>query len=929
MPLFLFNYSTRRLHGVFEAASDGGFNIDPYAWENVESTRSGRYSKPVSRYPAQVRVQVRIGRPPLEEDTFRPVLDHLDGHKFRLELTSEQVQQLLHLFGAISRCEKELMDSRKRENFYHTAIGIHEHESPRSGLKSDSDCYSECSSRGTNFGEDEWTDEAPNENGMYREPQQMCYPEENVEGLLRDRLSHMALDGMQSNYNGILESKFDEESLYSVGVMSGLCEHGQTSPSDGYDNGQQMPWKGDLRRAPHCPTIEMFNPANDSTMFTRLQDFDPAVNSGSINCMQACGHESVPVRMQDNVAGMPMILSTLHSPFAHGEDMVYIPVQMVPCQQREPENNKVHSKLNDPRRLAWGRPTPSSKKQVINQDKVSKQNDARFHKQHPMSDNQQPLATQPQKLQLSQVLVPFCLQGLGPVHEPCNLTTFLSPVLMSPQAQALPFAQPLIDAVEEDSDEGYEAMNDAQLHQDGLQNLLQNGHYPILLMPSVTPRMPVSPPLLSAGFVEALHFDILHFARLTRPSAKTKVQAAAAIDCVRKGVKMVWPDADVEVFGSFATGLCLHHSDVDLAVVDAPLIFPSESLSTAQASALLIRKLASALGAYEWCESINVLDSASMPVLKCHCRPNSELLDSVPSIAVDITIGGMRSREATRVMVRADDAQRIGKFGSWHTGGTAREYVLQKIQDLPALGPLVLLLKSFLLHKGLSNVYSGGLGSFSLTLLVAFYLERIPISKDVFLDGMSGDLALSLTASSPLTCTPEVSEDSDILSSRSWCGGLDSSHAVSFGSGSLGQHCVRRAADLMGRVLSLWDSGGSPYLGTLLLGFLQTFGFELDLACERIVLKGIDGSPGGIFKRDDRHIALWIDDPLRPGVNVGAGSFGMFHVQAVFREMLQGLVTGELLPSPLCCNEQFCEDLAAMVQLPYLSRLMMEADEYQ
>ena len=35
----------------------------------------------------------------------------------------------------------------------------------------------------------------------------------------------------------------------------------------------------------------------------------------------------------------------------------------------------------------------------------------------------------------------------------------------------------------------------------------------------------------------------------------------------------------------------------------------------------------------------------------------------------------------------------------------------------------VLLLKSFLHHKGLSNVYSGGLGSFSLTLLVAFYLE--------------------------------------------------------------------------------------------------------------------------------------------------------------------------------------------------------------
>ena len=46
-----------------------------------------------------------------------------------------------------------------------------------------------------------------------------------------------------------------------------------------------------------------------------------------------------------------------------------------------------------------------------------------------------------------------------------------------------------------------------------------------------------------------------------------------------------------------------------------------------------------------------------------------------------------------------------------------------------------------------------------------------------------------------------------------------------------------------------------------------------------IILKGIDGSLGGIYKREDPHIALWIDDPLRPGVNIGAGSYGMVHVQ--------------------------------------------------
>ena len=44
-------------------------------------------------------------------------------------------------------------------------------------------------------------------------------------------------------------------------------------------------------------------------------------------------------------------------------------------------------------------------------------------------------------------------------------------------------------------------------------------------------------------------------------------------------------------------------------------------------------------------------------------------------------------------------------------------------------------------------------------------------------------------------------------------------------------------------------------------------------------LKGLDGHPGGKCRRRNRHIPMWIDDPLRPGVNVGAGSFGVCHVQ--------------------------------------------------
>jgi hypothetical protein len=154
------------------------------------------------------------------------------------------------------------------------------------------------------------------------------------------------------------------------------------------------------------------------------------------------------------------------------------------------------------------------------------------------------------------------------------------------------------------------------------------------------------------------------------------------------------------VFGSFATGLCLQHSDVDLAVTNAPqeqsLEQSSEKVTITQASARLIRKLAAALREYEWCESINPLDTASMPVLKCLCRafPSATNTQMMAPIAVDITIGGMMSNDFSRSSVPQDsNAMRQvpwqGKFSSRHTGGAAREYVLHKIRELPALAPLV------------------------------------------------------------------------------------------------------------------------------------------------------------------------------------------------------------------------------------------------
>ncbi|CAN4075887.1 unnamed protein product [Withania somnifera] len=99
LPLFLYNYSTHQLHGIFEAASFGGSNIDPTAWEDKKNTGE-------SRFPAQVRVVTRKICEPLEEDSFRRILHHYDGPKFRLELNIPEALSLLDIFA-----EKNILNS--------------------------------------------------------------------------------------------------------------------------------------------------------------------------------------------------------------------------------------------------------------------------------------------------------------------------------------------------------------------------------------------------------------------------------------------------------------------------------------------------------------------------------------------------------------------------------------------------------------------------------------------------------------------------------------------------------------------------------------------------------------------------------------------------------------------------------------------------
>ncbi|KAH6801836.1 DCD and Cell domain protein [Perilla frutescens var. frutescens] len=92
LPLFLYNYQTGQLHGVFEATSFGGMDIDPSAWP--DNNNPGK-----SRFPAQIRTRRRKICPPMEDTTFRPLVEHYTGNRFRIEVTVPEVINILDIFN--------------------------------------------------------------------------------------------------------------------------------------------------------------------------------------------------------------------------------------------------------------------------------------------------------------------------------------------------------------------------------------------------------------------------------------------------------------------------------------------------------------------------------------------------------------------------------------------------------------------------------------------------------------------------------------------------------------------------------------------------------------------------------------------------------------------------------------------------------------
>jgi DNA polymerase sigma len=148
-------------------------------------------------------------------------------------------------------------------------------------------------------------------------------------------------------------------------------------------------------------------------------------------------------------------------------------------------------------------------------------------------------------------------------------------------------------------------------------------------------------------------------------------------------IKSCFPSAKVELYGSAATKLALPTSDLDISVVSG---FEDSSES--------LYKLSPYLEKYG-AKNLQVIAGCKVPVIK--------FVDPTYGFSLDITFGVSASSTVKKVL-------------GW-------------VSELDRLRPLTLIIKSLLHQRNLNVPYTGGLGSFSVVVMVRHFLLTLKDNK--------------------------------------------------------------------------------------------------------------------------------------------------------------------------------------------------------
>ena len=150
------------------------------------------------------------------------------------------------------------------------------------------------------------------------------------------------------------------------------------------------------------------------------------------------------------------------------------------------------------------------------------------------------------------------------------------------------------------------------------------------------------------------------------------------------------PDYQANLYGSYATNLCLPWSDLDIVLVPK-----NKKVNIKESNHILLTKLYEHLKNQKWIKSINYISSANIPIIKiCSVEKYNNKL-------IDISIQEEK-----------------------HFGLKCVDLVKQFIVQYECLKPLVLSLKNILKRAHLNDPYKGGISSYGLILMIIYFLKK-------------------------------------------------------------------------------------------------------------------------------------------------------------------------------------------------------------
>ncbi|KAF8625741.1 hypothetical protein AX17_006768 [Amanita inopinata Kibby_2008] len=194
---------------------------------------------------------------------------------------------------------------------------------------------------------------------------------------------------------------------------------------------------------------------------------------------------------------------------------------------------------------------------------------------------------------------------------------------------------------------------------------------------------------------EMLHREVKAFVDWVSPTPEEDEVRGLVVALVSRAVTQAFPDAQVFPFGSYETKLYLPLGDIDLVVI-------SQSMAYSDKTSVLYA-LANALKRAGITPKVSIIAKAKVPIVKfvtTHGRFN-----------VDISINQQNGMVSGNIIK--------GFLKDMHFGGSSRD-------DSLALRSLILITKAFLGQRSMNEVFTGGLGSYSIVCLAISFLQMHP-----------------------------------------------------------------------------------------------------------------------------------------------------------------------------------------------------------